>query len=306
PRHYSTRPLKYTDPTGMFVRTHQDEVKQKLIAEYGELIDIKLLKKEGILHFNENIINNDVRNDFLYKASINEKTNYEYMFENEEYSLQEYKPIHYQQFRDARLMFLKHYGRTQYYKYNKKDSRYYNDKEQLDPYSDAEVFRKVVNYAVMLNSYYTSKGLGKGRVLDDLLLTIGSSKYSLSKKFYTDEFLQNGNSQYQLGLGTFGQIGFSTSLQENFPNDPNPNNVQHHLLGIYLSYFYGRDAAYMAGYYHETIDPIMHRFLRRAAAPGTLQDWESTKRAIRLGMKLRLNQLEIRNLGDVIYENITK
>lgn len=158
----------------------------------------------------------------------------------------------------------------------------------------------------MLNSYYTDRGLGTGQVLDDLLLTIGSSKYSISKNFYPDEFLPNGDSKYQLGLGTFGQVGFSPSLQEKFPNDPNPNNVQHHLLGIYLSYFYGPDIPYLAGYYHETIDPAIHRFLKRPVAPGTPQDWESTKRAISLGTQLRYNKVNIRNLGDLIYENVTK
>lgn len=125
----------------MFVRVHQEEAKKELIDIYGDSIDMELLNKEGILHFNENIINDEIRDSILYKSSIDEKNNFEYMLEDKQYTLQKYQPIHYQLFRDSRLTFLKHYARVQYFKYNKRDSRYYNGKDELGQYSDAEAFR---------------------------------------------------------------------------------------------------------------------------------------------------------------------
>jgi len=323
-------PITYIDPDGHYVRVTDDERKKYILKQYGKYMseaDKKLINKEGVVHFDETKVNDALKNTALYKISINPNNNYKYRKDEKGNWVDiKFDSKKYQQDRESRLYFLKHFARVQANEVRAADPTYVRQRttQSKEQYSDAESYKKIANYAVKLNEEVLKSNLyGENlQVLDDLLLTIGSSKYSASKDMYPNDFLtkdevvlKKGDSKYQLGLGSFGQKGFSKDLQENLPGEKDPNNVQHNLLAIYIGYTYEGSIAYSLAFYHERIQ----QYIRPGSTIGTDQDWESSKRGIALGKALSDNAVKGRgsslsstnnnykmsDLGDLIYNIIT-
>ncbi|HEY9060073.1 MAG TPA: S8 family serine peptidase [Pseudobacteroides sp.] len=322
-------PIKYDDPSGHFVRVTDNDRKEYIKENYGKNMsedDVALFDREGILHFDETKITDSFRETTLYKQTVDSENNYKYRKDEKgTWVTIKFDAQKYQLDRESRLYFLKHFARVQANEFRERMPSYLRPETKQNPtaYSDAEAYRKIANYSVKLNEAIINSDdqYKVGQVLDDLLLTIGSSKYSISKNKYPNEFLKNGDSKFQLGLRSFGQVGFSPDLQENFANDPDPNNVQHNLLAIYLGYNY-KNLAYFPAAFHETIQPIFSG----NQVSGTFEDWESSVRGINLGKRLANNvpdkyktygaytggsslpsgeKAKMSNLGNEIYKIIT-
>jgi len=318
-------PTKYIDPWGLFVRILDDRTKKAVIDKWGRYITEtgkSLLAREGVLHFDESKADGNLTRLRIYQDSISETANYIYQvswdarvyaqivgtyppkgFEYPFFVTKKMDGMAYFHDRESRLYFLKHYARVQALKHIEHNPSYFprhSNCGKCTPITDAEAFRNIVQYAIDLNSYLIDDPKNNHQVLDDLMHTIGPSKYvehKIKSEFYTydpEGPLTKGDSIYQLGLRTFGQTGFSKDLQEDFgEKDPNPNNVQHHLLAIYLGYYKG-DWAFIPAWYHEYLE-----------VGGTERDWESSVRGISLGVMLKKGEADMKDLANSIYLNIT-